>query len=583
VQLHAGADPNVFRENLVRLTTKYMNERIEKRRERENIPDEFIVSEFGITALPDLHLDTNLNWEKSSDPKYSYILSGLGLLILIIASINYIALALTTSAARRVEVGIRKVAGAQRKQLVWQFTVESGVLALLSLIIGFGLVFLFLPFFNEFTGKMIALNRDTFVLLVFTGLALSLIVGVLAGSYPSFFLSGFRPAAVLKGRFTARVQAGFTKPLVVFQFALSAFLMISSVIMFRQMSFITQKDLGYSQDQVIVIPTHAGWNEESDKAIERFRNSASNEPTIARVSGTSSSFNQGWSRYGYRIDGETKFAYVYRVDTEYLDLLEIDLVAGRNFNEQIGSDTTAIIVNEALAKDMGWEDPLSEHLNWRNDTIGLGSKVIGVVKDYHFLSLERNIEPMFLSMSKKDVGYLTTLLVKLHAGSVASGLEKVRVIWQQLYPDKPFEYSFLDEDVAKQYDKHKRWTRIASFATFFAIFIACLGLFGLAGINAVNKTKEIGIRKVLGAGLTSIFVLLNKQYAGLACIAFLVAAPFSWYVMAQWLRGFQYSIELTWSVFVISMVSGIAIALLTVTYHGIRAALINPAETLKYE
>jgi putative ABC transport system permease protein len=583
VMLRENATMETFKQNLAGITNKYLGDKFKEWRENQNIPAEYMVGDFGFTKLEDLHLDTRIRWTRSSDPKYSAILAAIAALILIIASINYISLALTTSASRRVEVGIRKVVGARKAQLMYQFGFESIMLAVISMFIGIGLVGLFLPSFNDFTGKEILWSSINILQLTGVTLIVGLFIGLMAGAYPSLFLSGFKPVSVLKGRFTSRLQAGFTKPLVVIQFALSAFLIISAIIMYRQMEFITTKDLGYRKDHLLVIPTHAGWNKESDKAVQRFRDRIKSEPSIEAVAGTSSSFNQGWSRYGYKIKDENRSAFVYRVDPHYLNVLGIQLLSGRNFDESIAADTNAVIVNEALVKDMGWNDPLNEHLNWQEDTVGPGAKVIGVVKDYHFLSLERDIEPMFLSMDERGAGYLTTMVVKIGAENVPANLERVKKIWTELNPDKPFDYTFVDEDVANQYEKYKRWMNIAGLSTAFAIVIASLGLFGLAGVNAVNKTKEIGIRKVMGAELINIFILLNRQYVWMAAIAFALATPFSWYLMDKWIRGFQFHITIGWEVFAISMAGGLVIALITVSYHGIKAALVNPAETLKYE
>lgn len=252
---------------------------------------------------------------------------------------------------------------------------------------------------------------------------------------------------------------------------------------------------------------------------------------------------------------------------------------GRNFDPANPADSTALIVNEALVKDMKWTDPLNSHLNWQEDSLSKGARIIGVVKDYHFRSLESGIDPMILSM---DVGHLSNMLIKVSPDNIPSTVEKVKTIWREMYPDRPFDLAFLDEDVAKQYGAYKRWMSIMGLATGFAILISCLGLFGLSGINAVNRTKEIGIRKVMGAELSNIFVLLNRPFIILALIAFVIAAPASWYVITElFLADFQYKITVGWELFAVSVLFGLA--LVTVSYHAVKAALSNPAETLKYE
>jgi putative ABC transport system permease protein len=584
VQVRPGTKVSTFKANLDSLTQKYMGDKLLKWRESNNVPKEFKVFEFNVMPLAKIHQTTEVGWEKVSDPKYSWILGGIALLILLIACINYISLALTTSASRRIEIGIRKVIGAQRTQLITQLSLESVLLSFASMVIGIGLAILFLPAFNDFTGKGISFaNVNTFEWMSAT-LVITIVVGLLSGSYPSLFLSRFLPASILKGGFTSRVQAGFTKPLVVFQFFLSASLIICSVIMYRQMKFIATKELGYEKDHVIAVETQAGYDEKSERAFEQLKNALATNTHVAGVAGTSSSFNHGWSRYGYKVKDENKQSYVYRVDTDYIPLLGIKILQGRNFDPAIPSDSSAIVVNEALVKDMGWTDPLNERLNYQEDSTSLGAKVIGVVKDYHFTSLEQDIEPMFLSMNKKDIGYVTTVMIKLRGEDLKASVESVKQSWATLFPDKPFEYTFVDEDVARQYESYTRWMKITGLSTGFAIVIACLGLFGLAGINALNRTKEIGIRKVMGAELGNIFILLNKQYIWLSLIAFAMAAPVSWYVMQEWwLKSFKFKIELGWELFAVSMLAGLIVALLTVSYHGIKAALVNPAETLKYE
>lgn len=581
VQLYPEALLSTFSVALDGIAEKYTGEETRKWRERDNLPLDVVLSDVGFTSLNALHLNTQIKWNRSSDPAYGYILSCIAVLILIIAVINYITLVLTSSASRRLEVGIRKVAGAQRKQLIHQFGLESIILASLSMVVGIAIAGVLLPLFNDFTGKSINFRSVNPAKLAAFSVGGSVIVGIFAGMYPSFFLARFRPIAVLKSRGSSKLHAGFSKPLVILQFALSAFLVISSVIMYRQLKFVTTKDLGYNKDQVLVVPTLAP-GEPSDRIIAQFRNKTLGNPLIVDVTGASMRFGDA-SYYGYKINGQYKTACVYSVDSRYIPLLNLKLLAGRNFDERIGSDSNAVIVNEALVRDMQWKAPLDEYLNWSEDAVGPGAKVIGVLKDYNFLSLENEIGPMFLSMDKEKIGHLNNMMVKLAAGNIPLALESVQKTWKQLNPDKPFEYSFLDEDVARQYKSYTRWMKIAGLSTVFAILIASLGLFGLAGINAVNKTKEIGIRKVMGADVFNILILLNKQYVGMSFFAFALAAPFSWYVMHRWIATFQFKIRIEWEIFFICTIAGVVIAIATVSYHSIRAALINPAETLKYE
>lgn len=585
VMLRTDANIATFKTNLDKVQDKYMKEMLERWRKESAtpIPQDVKMLEYTFTPLPEWHLMKAIGWEKVSDPKYSYILGGIALLILIIACINYVSLALTTSAARRSEVGIRKSVGALRNQLIYQFGIESLLLAFISMFIGFALMFLFLPAFNQFTAKEIEITWQNGPQIFTTMFALTLLIGLIAGSYPSLFLSRFNPALVLKGKFTSRLQSGFTKPLVVLQFFFSACLVICSLVMYQQMKFVATKELGYSQEQILVIPTQTGWGPEADKVVERFRIRSQQEPAIVSVTGTTSSFNQGFSRYGYKIKNEQKSAYVYAVDVNYIPTLDIKMAMGRNFDATMASDTLGVIVNEALVRDMKWTDPLNEYLNWQEDTVGLGAKVIGVVKDYHFQSLETEVEPMLLSMSKNNAGYLTTMLVKISTSDLSAGLDKVKSIWQEVNPTKPFDYTFMDDDIAKQYDAYQRWMKITGLSTGFAILISCLGLFGLSGINAVNRTKEVGIRKVMGANLANIFVLLNRQYMWLALLAFGLGIPFSWYAMNQWLADFKFKITLSWEIFALSVGLGLMLAMITVSYHAIKSALTNPAETLKYE
>ena len=584
VQLRADADTALFRQKLAGVRDKYMGPTLERWRSEGKVPASITLIEYIPSALVGIHLMKEVGWHKVSDVQYSYILGGIAILILLIASINYVALALTTSAARRTEVGIRKVVGAVRKQLMYQFGIESIVLAVISLIVGFGLVMLFLPAFNKFTDKGISLADANLLLLAAVGFGLALVVGILAGSYPSIFLARFKPAAVLKGGFTTRLQAGFTRPLVVLQFGMSAFLIVSSVIMYRQMKFISMKDLGYNQHAVLVVPMQTGWNPQAERAYGQLRNELVQWPEVDNMAGASISFNDGYNIYGFKVNDVNHSAFVYAVDQNYIPTLDVKLLSGRNFDPAIVSDSNAVVINEALLNDMGWKEINADtYLNWQEDSTSRGAKVIGVVKDYNFGSLEEKVKPMFLSMNLKEAGHLENALIRISSTDMPSVISKLETTWRKLFPDKPFQYSFLDENVQKQYGKYEKRMSIMGISTLFAILISCLGLFGLAGINAVNKTKEVGIRKVMGADIRSIFILLNRQYIWLSLIAFALAIPFSWYVMDKWLSGFQFRIAMGWELFAVSIVAGLLVAMITVSYHAVRVSLINPADTLKYE
>ncbi|UII26225.1 ABC transporter permease [Fulvivirga maritima] len=580
IQLEHGADTALVAKKMEQAVEKFVKDDQDQERKELNIAADIKLLSYHLNNIEGMHMNTKLAWDNSSDPQYSYILAGIALLILVIACINYVSLSLSASGVRRKEVGVRKAIGAHRNQLISQFTIESIALAVISMIFGFALVFVLLPYFNDFTSKQIHITWGNSFELVGLIFLLALFIGVLAGSYPSLFLSSFKTSLVLKGSNISKLKAGFTKPLVVLQFALSSFLIISSLIMYKQMEFITTKDLGYNNELVLVVNTHRGYALRNNGLVEKMRVALQGVPDVKLVSGSNSSFGGGWNMMGYTEDGKNKMSYVYDVDPYYIPLLDIEILKGRNFDPDMPSDSNAVIVNEALVKDMGWTDPLSEHLNWEEDEASEGARVIGVMKDYNFLSLQRNVEPLFL---KEKDAFLNYLLIKIEPDNIPETIALIEDEWSKVSPDKPFSYSFLDDDVARQYDAFNKWMNIMGLATGFAIIISCLGLFGLSGINALNKTKEIGIRKVFGAEVFNIFILLNRQFVWLAIISFLLAAPVAWYIMSQWLEKFEFSIELGWQMFVFSMLSGLLVALITVSYHGIKSAFTNPADTLKYE
>lgn len=577
VQLHNINQVDQLRESLKNIDLKYYYPT------QSEVDEETYIKNYrpiyDVTSLEDIHMENEVSFHKVSDPLYTWILSGIGFLILSIACINYVTLSIASSARKRLEVGIRKTVGSSRKELISQFMIESLLLSILSMAIAALLIIIFLPLFNEFSGKAIdfteSLPETLLALTIF-----SISIGIIAGIYPAIFLSGFKPMAMLKNHGSSRFSSSWTKPMVGFQFLISASLVICSLVMNRQMNFITSKDLGFSDDQVLVIPTHTGYNDDGEKILNRFKQAISAHPTIHSVTGTSTSFARGWSRNGYTIDEEYHLAYVYRVDHDYINTLKMSLAEGRNFDpERISDKERSIIVNEALVKDIGWDNPIGERLNWRDS---LGHEVIGVVKDYHFLPLTNEIEPLILGIGD-HTGKIFNILVKIDGKDLQGGIAAIQTIWEEVSEGKPFDYNFMDEDIDSQYASFTKWSSIMGVTTLFAILIACLGLFGLAGVTTINRTREIGIRKAMGAEVKHILIMINRPYLIISLISFLIAAPLSWMTMEKWLSEFQYGINLEGSYFIISFVSMTLFALLTVSFHSFKASMINPAETLKTE
>lgn len=581
VELTPGADVKQFEAKLNAFAEERYAESWQGARDRLGLPEDATVAEFIISPITGIHLDAAAEWPGVSNPLYSYILGAIAILILIIACINYITLALARSSGRAKEVGIRKASGAQRSQIAIQFWGETQLLTLIALLAGIGLAELVLPWFNEIADKSLSIHYLADAGFLGVLLSIAFFTGLIAGSYPAAVFSRYQPVKVLKGIGSLSFKPRLTKVLLVVQYSLSVFLIISSLIMFRQLEFVSGKDLGYDEEQVVFISTHTGWDEEGTRLMERYRTELAGVPGVKNVSGMAPAFTQGSNVYGFGVDGEEKSSYIYYVDEQLINTLGIELVQGRNFSEDRPADIReSIIVNQALVESMGWEEPLGQQLPWKGQENP--STVIGVVRDFHFLSMESEIQPMLFHMDP-DQGGVADIAVKIEEGMIAETLPRLEASWSEVAPVTPFSYWFLDDAVARQYEQYKQWLSIMGVSTFMAILIACLGLFGLAGLTAVNKTKEIGIRKVLGAGISQIMLLLNKGIVKLIVLSLLLAAPVSWYIMEQWLSDFAYRIDIGAGVFLVSAVMALVIAILTVSYHSVKAATVNPVESLRSE
>ena len=425
---------------------------------------------------------------------------------------------------------------------------------------------------------MYVISFDYFDVISF--ISLIIIITGLNSVYPGIFISSFNPALILKSRVGYRIKMGLVTVLVVLQFSLSLLLATCAIFMFQQMKFIDTRDLGFNKNKVIIIPTYAS-RSETNLVVERFKQKALQERGVVSVAGVSKSFFKGISNMGFvNIRGEKKSAKVYSVDADYLKTLSLNLISGRNFDSSKKADERSVIVNESLAAEMSETSALNRNFKWGG--ILDSSEVIGIVKDFHFRSLERPIEPLLLTMNYKNAGPLQTVLIRF-SGDIHSTIMDLKTIWNEINPGKPFEVSFLEDDVAKQYASYLRWNRIVSISTAFIIVIACIGLFGLAGINTVHRYHELGVRKTFGASVFELLVLLNKRYLVLVAISSCFALPTSYYVVSEWLKNFSYRVPLGWIFFMEILVLSTFVAVLTVSYHTLKGAMINPAKTLRYE
>ncbi len=570
-----------FEEKLNQFAENKWSEDWPEDRARRGLPEDATVFEFVASQITKIHLDAGSEWFGVSNPLYSYVLGIIAVLILIIACINYVTLSLSRSSSRLKEVGVRKTSGALKNQIAIQFWSETQLLTLFAMIAGIGLAELALPFFNELSGKSLSINYIENAGFLVSLLGIAFLTGLIAGSYPALILSSFEPAKVLKGLNSFQFKPRLIKGLLVVQYSLSIFLIISSVIMFQQLEYVSSKDLGYNQEQVVFVNTHKGWSEEGTALMKLFRSELNGAPGIELVSGMTPSFTRGSNRYGFEIDGESRRSYIYYIDDKIMPTLGFELLQGRSLSAERPTDIkNSIVINEAFVAEMGWDNPIGELVPWKGEENP--STIVGVVKDFHFQSLETEIQPMLFHMDPEQGG-IADIAVRIKPGMISEALPELKKVWADVSPGIPFDYWFLDDAVANQYREHKRWLSIMSSSTFIAILIACMGLFALASLTATTRIKEIGIRKVLGAGINQIILLLNKDILKLILVSIIVAAPVSWFIMDKWLSDFAYRISMNFGVFGISAIVALTIAMLSVSYHSIKAALSNPVESLKSE
>jgi putative ABC transport system permease protein len=540
-----------------------------------------------MTPLTDIHLKSNRQYELgvNSSITYVYIFGAIALFVLLIACINFMNMSTARSANRAREVGVRKVLGSSRGYLIAQFLSESLLVtvgaAIIAVLVAWGL----LPLFNQVAGKQLAVTTQTLIWLLPLLLAIVVVVGVLAGSYPAFYLSAFQPVSVLKGKIATGFKGGrFRNILVVFQFAISIFLIIGTLVIYNQLTYIQHKDLGFNRDQVLVV-----------KNIDVLPNAKLFKQEIKQLAGVNNASLSGFLPTGIARQPDAVFrnktpdpknalfTEIWPIDEDYLPTMGMGLASGRNFSSQFATDSLAVIINQTAARMLGiLNDPINKTV-YRPSGIPnqplMEFHIIGVVKDFNFSSLKDNITPVVM-MLNDDKGALS---IKTNAKNMAAFVAQVESKWNSLSPNQHFEYSFMDQDFNATYRTEQRTGTLFLIFTSLAVIIACLGLFSLAAYAAEQRNKEIGIRKVLGASASAIVTMLSKDFIKLVIISFIIAAPLAWLSMHQWLQGFAYRQNIQWWVIALAGLGAVVIAFITISAQSFKAAMSNPVESLKSE
>jgi len=537
-----------------------------------------------LQSLTDIHLGGNLRFEleNNSDMRIVYMFSAIAFFIMLIACLNYVNLSVARSAKRTVEVGVRKVVGANKTQLVRQFLLESLVFSSLALMISFLLVDLVWLPFGSLIGRKLTLNpfQNLDMVLIFIGIAI--IIGFLSGSYPAFFTSSFQPIQIIKGtqKIGSKSSAVFRNSLVVVQFVVSTILIICTFVIHNQLSYIRNRNLGFDKDQIITVYTLDG---NLQRNPEPFKEGLLEYPNILGVSSSldlpttihrTSSLE--WVEEGEERKSELYFTFI---DSDYFNVYDMEIVKGRNFSEDFPTDKKqAIVINETASRNLGWENPIGKQLKSQ----GIEWTIIGMVKDFHFKSLHSKIEPMIFTLINTNRG-LDYFSIKVSPSNIPRTLGFIQKKWEKFSPEFPFQYTFLDERIDRDYKAEQRLGKSFNIFTMISLLVACMGLVGLASFISEQKKKEISIRKILGADLKNIIFLLANVYLKCIAVAVVIAWPIGYFVMSRWLKNFAYRTNIGIEVFLMSGLLAFVFALMTVSYQSIKAGVANPVDALRYE
>ena len=579
VQLHDQASVPDVNEKITQVRHNHVAETIEDPEILQRF-NERQRTEFMLKPLAEVHLRSHFGYGHSPGAiQYVYIFSIIALFVLLIACINFMNLATARSAGRAREVGLRKVVGAVKPNLIGQFYGESILLAFIALLFAFLITALLLPHFNNLAEKEFAF-RDLFHLRFIIGMiAVTIVTGLIAGSYPALFLSAFQPVKVLKGGLSGgKGSALFRKVLVLTQFTLSIFLIIGTTVVYKQSNYMQHKKLGFDKEHVIYIPLRGNTKE----SYQVLKQAWLNDPNVINVSGSQSwpahfGSNSGGGDWEGKDPEQTVLISQNRVAFDYIETMKIEIAGGRTFSRSFSTDTaTAFIINEELQRIMGKESAVNE----RFDFAGIEGTIVGVMKDYHFQSLHNEIEPLAIWVRPDRINYA---LIRLAAGNIPQALKSVEEVWNRIVPDYPFVHQFLDEAINSMYDDERTTGTLLQVFAVLAVLIACLGLFGLASFTAEQRTKEIGVRKTLGASVPNIALLLSREFTKWVIISNLIAWPVGYLVLNNWLQDYPFRTPLSWWIFAGSGVIALIVAVLTVSYQAVKAALNNPALSLRYE
>jgi putative ABC transport system permease protein len=543
-----------------------------------------------LQPITDIHLNNRLpqGIEPVSSPVYSYVLSTIGFLILLIACFNFITLSIGRSTTRAMEVGVRKVLGADRKQLVMQFWTETFLFTAAAVILGILLALLFISPFNTLFQKQLhfSFSAGMFLFIVL----LTGFIALVAGSYPAFVLSGFNPTEVFKGKSKSSGKGRFRHALIAAQFIASISLITCTIIVSRQMNYIENKDLGYGKDRVIVVQTNKP-DKEGDKIAALYKTELQKLPQVKSASVSLYTLAEpSWIGIGFT-DANKKYRNLKAniIDADFLKTMNIELAAGRNFSSDKSDASTGIIVNEAMVKEYGWKEPVGQQFPGKFE-----AQIIGVVKDFNYESLHTKVMPLMLTSSGDPINRgiedinisfppQSRINVLLQGGTLSENIELLKRTWNRIEKVQSFDYKFLDETLSRQYESEQRMNKIILLASGLSIFIACMGLFGLATLIVNKRLKEIGIRKILGAHYGSIVALVSRDFIVVVFISALVAFPIAYYFMNKWLEDFAYRVEISWWIFVLSALIALLITLCTVGFQALKAALVNPVTSLRTE